>query len=74
MVFTWMDRKGFNYGHEELSAGTLDHLAARGGRFWMVRHDAVRGDLVDVARTRYRLVDDCDEGYALYDLTPGAAS
>jgi hypothetical protein len=68
MVFTWMDRKGFNYGQDELSADTLDRIAARGGRFWMARHDEIRGDFAAVVRARYRLVEDCAAGYTLYDL------
>src|SRR5262249_39232997 len=36
MIFAWMDRRGFNYGREELSIETLDRIAARGGRYWVV--------------------------------------
>jgi hypothetical protein len=69
MVFAWMDRKGFNYASEELEIETLDSIAARGGRYWMVAHDELRrGNLADLASARYHLVASCDESYYLYDL------
>ena len=69
MVFAWMDRKGFNYGTQELSVETLDRLAARGGRYWVVQHDELkRNNLRALVGRRYRRVAACDDGYDLYDL------
>jgi hypothetical protein len=69
MVFAWMDRKGFNYGAEEFSLETIEAIARRGGRFWMV----ARGDLDDsglrqeVIR-RYDVVSTCEDTFWLVDL------
>ena len=69
MVFAWMDRKGFNYGDEELSLDTLVSIAARGGRYWMAGDDELERDsLKSRVDTRYRRIATCAEGYALYDL------
>ncbi|HXQ24052.1 MAG TPA: glycosyltransferase family 39 protein [Candidatus Acidoferrales bacterium] len=69
MAFAFMDRKGFNYGDEELGIDTLDRIAARGGRYWMVNHDELRrDDLKRLVESHYRQVDTCTEGYDLYDL------
>lgn len=71
MAFAWMDRRGFNYGAEELSIATLDAIAARGGRYWV----ANRGELADerfAAQVdgRYRRLAACADQFALYDLRP----
>ncbi len=69
MFFAWMDRKGFNYGTEELSFDTLDRIAAHGGRYWIAGDDELRGDHSrDAADRRYRAVARCAHGYSLYDL------
>jgi len=74
MIFAWMDRKGFNYGREELSPETLERIAARGGRYWMVQRGELQRDEVQrVAAERYRLLAECEFGYALYDLRPAAS-
>jgi len=68
-LFAWMDRKGFNYGSEELSVATLDGIAARGGRYWIAGPGELdRGGLRAAVEARYRLVARCPAGYALYDL------
>lgn len=71
MAFAWMDRRGFNYGQEELSVTTLDAIAARGGRYWV----ASRSDLADKhfaaeIEARYPRLASCDDNFALYDLRP----
>jgi hypothetical protein len=72
MAFAWMDRKGFNYGMQELSIDTLERIAARGGRYWIVRDDELQhGNLRAVADQRYHLVARCQSGYSLYDLHAG---
>jgi 4-amino-4-deoxy-L-arabinose transferase-like glycosyltransferase len=69
MFFAWMDRQGFNYGTEELSVATLDRLAARGARFWIVRRNELdRDDLQRLADARYRRIATCGGDYFLYDL------
>jgi hypothetical protein len=68
MAFAWMDRKGFNYGREELGVDTLDRIAARGGRYWIARHDEVGPELRTIVERRYRRVAECELGYTLYDL------
>lgn len=75
MIFAWMDRRGFNYGREELSPETLERIAARGGRYWMVQGGELQRDgLKHVAEERYRLLAECEFGYSLYDLAAGARS
>jgi len=76
MVFAWMDRKGFNYGSDELSIATLDGLAARGGRFWFAYGSDFQspGFRAEVEH-RYDLVARCQGDYSLYDLQrPPAAT
>ena len=69
MMFAWMDRKGFNYPDEDLSIATLDAIAARGGRYWVVqRRELARGNLEQQADARYRRLAACDNAYYLYDL------
>ena len=69
MMFAWMDRKGFNYGIEELGIETLDRLAMRGGRYWIAhRSELERDNLKALVNQRYRLVAECSLGYYLYDL------
>jgi 4-amino-4-deoxy-L-arabinose transferase-like glycosyltransferase len=69
MAFAWMDRKGFNYGKEELGLSTLQRIAARGGRFWIARRDELeRNDLGRLVDARYARVATCDDSYFLYDL------
>lgn len=49
----------------------LERIAARGGRYWFVnRRELERTGLAPLAARRYRLVAECEGGYALYDLTP----
>jgi hypothetical protein len=72
MAFAWMNRRGFNYGEEELSLETLDDIARRGGRYWIVRQSELRSSgLEDSAPSRYGLLARCrweDVEYSLYDL------
>jgi hypothetical protein len=71
MMFAWMDRKGFNYGTQELRIETLEKIAARGGRYWIVRHGELEsGNLKELANTRYHRVAECGDSYYLYDLRP----
>jgi len=71
MLFAWMDRRGFTYGIEELSIATLDRIAARGGRYWVVQRSELEPDhLQALVDQRYRLVAACPPGYFLYDLQP----
>jgi 4-amino-4-deoxy-L-arabinose transferase-like glycosyltransferase len=71
MLFAWMDRRGFNYGAEALSTATLEAIAARGGRYWVVEQGELeRGDLAAQVDARYRRLATCDLGFALYDLRP----
>ncbi len=72
MVFAWMDRKGFNYGDDQLGIDTLDAIAARGGRYWMVSRYELDGDLRTRVEQRYRRVADCADAYTLYDLATNA--
>ena len=75
MLFGWMDRKGFNYAEEELSIATLDRIAARGGRYWVVgRAELERSHLSDVADAHYRRVAACENRYDLYDLRGSVGS
>jgi 4-amino-4-deoxy-L-arabinose transferase-like glycosyltransferase len=71
MVFAWMDRKGFNYGLEEQNIETLDRIAARGGRYWMVLRRDLEQEGLRPAPQRYRLVAEYGEKYVLYDLSRG---
>jgi hypothetical protein len=68
MAFAWMDRKGFNYGREELGIETLDRIAARGGRYWIARQDEIGPELRTIVDRRYRRLAQCERGYTLYDL------
>jgi hypothetical protein len=69
MVFAWMDRKGFNYGTQELGIQTLERIATRGGRYWIARRDELeRDDLKEQVNARYRRIADCHDRYYLYDL------
>ena len=71
MLFAWMDRRGFNYGAEELGVASLDAIAARGGRYWVVeRGELEQGGLAAQVDGRYRRLATCDLGFALYDLRP----
>jgi hypothetical protein len=75
MVFAWMDRKGFNYGAEDLSTETLDSIARRGGRFWFVAaSDIEQAGLGATVATRYELVAECRDAFVLFDLTANKAS
>jgi hypothetical protein len=69
MAFAWMDRKGFNYGDEELGLETLERIAARGGRYWIVREDEMRPELRVSAARRWKRIAACEFGYVLYDLS-----
>jgi hypothetical protein len=68
MAFAWMDRKGFNYGREELGSETLDRIAARGGRYWIARQDEIGPRLRTIVERRYRELARCEPNYTLYDL------
>ena len=71
MMFAWMDRKGFNYANEDLRIETLDAIAARGGRYWVVgREELKQDDLERAANARYRRIAACRSLYYLYDLRP----
>ncbi len=71
MMFAWMDRKGFNYGSQELGGQTLERIAARGGRYWIVRGDELEhDDLKAFADSHYRRLAACGDHYYLYDLRP----
>jgi hypothetical protein len=68
MAFAWMDRKGFNYGTEELAVDTLDAIAARGGQYWIARdRELGRQDLRQQVDARYRRLASCGT-FTLYDL------
>jgi hypothetical protein len=69
MAFAWLDRKGFNYGDEELGVETLERIAARGGRYWIVRDGEMRPELRASVARRWKRVGTCEPGYVLYDLT-----
>lgn len=68
MAFAWMDRKGFNYGDQELGVETLERIAARGGRYWIASNDELDADLRADVERRWKRVAACDLGYTLYDL------
>ncbi len=68
MLFAWLDRKGFTYGDQELSIPVLVGIAARGGRFWIAEADELRDRLRQRVAERFRLLDQCEPGYYLYDL------
>jgi hypothetical protein len=75
MMFAWLDRRGFTYGDEELSVETLERLGAHGGRFWIASPDELRRKVAaEVLRRRFRLLDQCPDGYALFDLQQKPAS
>jgi Dolichyl-phosphate-mannose-protein mannosyltransferase len=74
MMFAWLDRRGFSYGDEELSVPTLERIGARGGRFWIASPEEMRRSSSAEARSRFRLVDQCPDGYALFDLRDRPAS
>lgn len=74
MAFAWMDRKGFNYGAQELAPQTLKRIAARGGRFWIARAGELKKVGIENARTApYFLLAECrsQPRYYLYDLGRG---
>ena len=68
MLFAWLDRKGFTYADEELSISMLAGMAARGGRYWIAEADELRGPFRREVAEHFRLLDDCEPGYSLYDL------
>jgi len=69
MMLAYMDRKGFNYGNEELSIDTLEAIAARGGRYWVVgREELVKYKREQSANAQYHRIATCDDAYYLYDL------
>jgi hypothetical protein len=71
MLFGWMDRKGFNYATENLSIPTLDAIASRGGRWWIVaRPELEEHHMIDQANARYRRVAACDDRYYLTTCSP----
>jgi hypothetical protein len=74
MMFAWLDRRGFTYGDEELSAATLERIGARGGRFWIASPEELRRKVAAEVRSRFRLLDQCPDGYALFDLQQRPAS
>jgi hypothetical protein len=74
MAFAWMDRKGFNYGDDELGVATLERIAARGGRYWIVRDDEMRPELRASAPLRWKRIATCEFDYVLYDLSERPAS
>jgi hypothetical protein len=74
MMFAWLDRRGFTYGDEELSVETLERIGARGGRFWIASPDEMRRMSAAPVRDRFQRLDQCPDGYALFDLRPRPAS
>ena len=74
MVFAWIDRKGFCYGDEALSIDTLEELATRGGRYWLVGAvELERAAISDEVEARYRRLGTCTRSpYHLYDLAAPA--
>jgi len=69
MAFTWMDRKGFNYGTRDLSVKQLEVIASRGGRYWLAYGSDFDSEQfrAEVGK-RFRLVARCKDGFFLYDL------
>jgi 4-amino-4-deoxy-L-arabinose transferase-like glycosyltransferase len=73
MVFTWMDRKGFNYAQEDLSLETLTNITMQGGRYWVMNIEEVtdKGKLASLT-SHFHKIAECQNGYRLYDLTVGS--
>ncbi|MCP4202866.1 MAG: hypothetical protein GY769_13160 [bacterium] len=70
MAFTWTDRKGFNYAHEDFSAAKLEEIARLGGRYWIAKPQDLEDKAVMSRITpRVSLIQRCGD-YALYDLGP----
>ena len=71
MAFAWMDRKGFNYGAEELSAETLARIADRGGRYWIVEQRELTR-LATPERAGFRRINQCraHPEWSVWDLRP----
>ncbi len=68
--FAFADRKGFVYEERNASVATLEALARRGARYWIVAEgdlDRPPFDRATLDRTFSRLAT-CADGYALYDL------
>lgn len=68
MMFAWLDRRGFTYGDEELSVPTLERIGARGGRYWIASPDEMHRASAAPVRERFRMLDQCPDGYALFEL------
>jgi hypothetical protein len=69
--FAWMDRKGFSYSPDELDVALLDHIAARGGRYWIARSaELARPALKSEVDARFTHVGVCQSKFHLYDLAP----
>jgi 4-amino-4-deoxy-L-arabinose transferase-like glycosyltransferase len=69
MLFAWLDRRGFNYGNEEMSPDLLASIARRGGRYWIAEADELAGPRGEAIARRFRLLASCPPGYYLYDLS-----
>jgi 4-amino-4-deoxy-L-arabinose transferase-like glycosyltransferase len=68
MAFTWMDRKGFNYGAEDFSLETLLQSAEAGATFWVSGPaDRMSSGEWRRAEDRFALIADCGE-YSLFRL------
>jgi hypothetical protein len=70
MVFTWMERKGFNYAREDFGLKSLQELSLKGAAYWIAQpEDREDGRLPWEAYSRLTLVTQCDS-FAVYDLRP----
>jgi hypothetical protein len=75
--FAFADRKGFVYERGRGSLSTLEALRRRGARYWIVAEKDLDRPALGRAAVdrRFRRLDTCPAGYALYDLgqrAPGA--
>ncbi|MCC6397966.1 MAG: glycosyltransferase family 39 protein [Bacteroidetes bacterium] len=69
MVFTWMNRTGFNYAQEDFTESTLRVIAQKGARYWLAAPDdrAVTHVYASIA-AKCTLVAHCDQ-YDLFDIS-----
>lgn len=70
MVFTWMNRTGFNYAQEDFTESTLRAIAQKGARYWLAAPDdrAVTHVYASLS-AKCTLVAHCDQ-YDLFDISP----
>ena len=70
MVFTWMDRKGFNYPKDKLTEELIESIRGRGGSYWFLdTRDLDKTELKRSIRSRYKLVAECNGIFMLYDIS-----